>query len=206
MLYKKLIEGKIVVPTIKAQKWNEDLDINKPIEEYLEKLEIGRTCTINNKMRSFGYNFFMRNVPYQRKLYKIGIKDDNKCQDCTDSEETLLHLYWTCPSTKRLWERLKEMVQETLNLNLELSPEGCLLGLREDPIASKDRKRLVTTLCLLTKHYIHLCKCRSSSRSVRGMENYFQKIYKIERQLARNKGTEYLVNRKWGEMSKKMGE
>ena len=74
MFYKKLIESKSELPYEKIQRWNEDLNIQANIEKYLRKLESSRTCSINNKWRSFNYNFFMRNVPYESKLIRLELK------------------------------------------------------------------------------------------------------------------------------------
>ena len=77
MIYETLIKKKFIAPTEKVAKWNLDLNIQECQLTYLKQLEAGRTCTINNKLRSFNYNFFMRNVPYNSRLFKMKIKDNN---------------------------------------------------------------------------------------------------------------------------------
>ena len=61
--------------------------------------------------------------------------------------------------------------------------------------ALESRKRLVTVLCLLTKHYIHLCKCLESRKSKIGLTNYIKQTYRIECYIAQQKGTEYGTSR-----------
>ena len=94
-IYYILIKEKLTEPSEKNQKWAEELQIMPNFLEDLKLLKKERTCTINNKLRSFSYNFFMRNIPYDRRLQKMGIKDTNKCRLC-NKEETILHLYWEC--------------------------------------------------------------------------------------------------------------
>ena len=97
MIYNHLVKSQFIAPTRKADKWNEDLQTNLTPKEFHANLEKHRTITINNKLRSFNYNFYMRNVPYGTRLKKMGTKDHDL--------ESLLHLYWTCPMPYRLWER-----------------------------------------------------------------------------------------------------
>ena len=166
----------------------------------ISNLEAGRTCTINNKLRSFNYNFFMRNIPYEVRLHKMKIKGNTKCTECSsDSNETILHLYWECNSSRRLWERLEEIVDTHTEHALTLRAEMCLLWITEEECEQgKNRRPLITTLCLLTKDYIHLCKCSGSQRNVVGLSNYIKETYKSEKCIAQQKGTEYLLNVKWG--------
>ena len=173
------------------------------METYLLNLESGRTCTINCKLRSFNYNFFMRNIPYEVRLHKMKIKGTTKCIECNeDSDETILHLYWECNSSRRLWERLKEILDYHSEYALTLTAEMCLLGITDEEFEQgRNRKRLVSILCLLTKHYIHLCKCSETKRNVVGLSNYIKGTYKTEKYIAQQKGTEYLLNVKWGEIS-----
>ena len=57
--------------------------------------------TNTSAQHSYNYNFFMRNIPYGTRLVKMKIKEDSKCQNCGCKEESLMHLYWSCTSTKR---------------------------------------------------------------------------------------------------------
>ena len=109
LVYRLLLNNIFEPLTPKAEKWNQDLDTNTDPEIYLGQLEKARTSTINKKLRSYNYNFYMRNVPYGSRLKKMGISQDSICKDC-GNEESLLHLYWECPHSRRFWERLKEMV------------------------------------------------------------------------------------------------
>ena len=104
MVYMVLRDEKFKPPSSKAEKWSKDLETELELDKLLNSLDKQRTCTINTKLRSFNYNFFMKNIPYGTRLVKMKIKDDSRCQECGCSEETLMHLYWSCPSTKRLGE------------------------------------------------------------------------------------------------------
>ena len=65
-------------------------------------------------------------------------------------------------------------------------------------ILSSASKRLLRTLSLLTKHYIHLCKCAEQERTYSNLLKYIRETYNIEHRIASNKGTQHLLNKKWG--------
>ena len=202
MIYNHLVQTEFIAPTKKAEKWNEDLQTHLTNQEMHASLEKPRITTINNKLRSFNYNFYMRNVPYGTKLKKMGTKDHDKCHECGE-QESLLHLYWTCPMSYRLWERLKDTLMSKLGLKLSLKAELCLLGInnshtRKPSAIPSDSKQLIRTLSLLTRHYIHLCKCAEEGKSFRKLLKYIKDIYNIEKRIASKKGSLHLLNRKWG--------
>lgn len=208
LIYNHLLQRKFLPPTAKLEKWNEEMQTNLTMKQALYGLEKNRTTTINNKLRSFNYNFYMRNIPYGTRLKKMGIKDHDTCMECGHSEN-ILHLYWTCPNSSRLWERLKTTVEQRTGITMTLNAESCLMGTyppygengRHDDsadILSSASKRLLRTLSLLTKHYIHLCKCAEQERTYSNLLKYIRETYNIEHRIASNKGTQHLLNKKWG--------
>ena len=138
-------------------------------------------CTINNKIRSFNYIFFMRNVPYEKRLHHMKIKPTPMCNTCGDIE-TLLHLYWSCPMANRLWERLKVLVRATQNIKLTRTPEKCLLGIGTN-IYWNHTNMLLNILFLLTKSYIHKKKCLNEYMNFKGLFKYIKSIYQTETQI-----------------------
>ena len=121
-IYEQLIHKKSQKPTETMAKWRQDLNTDTPDKELLKSLNDQRLCTINHKFRSFNFNFFHRNVPYQSRLHKMKIKDHPNCEEC-NCKETLTHLYWECPRSKRLWERLKLLVETYPKTCFNLNPE-----------------------------------------------------------------------------------
>ena len=202
MLYKELLKDEFIPPTKVVARWNTDLGTTYELETLLSRLEKNRICTINNKLRSFNYNFFMRNIPYEKRLFNMKIKPSDKCQHCPNVEESVLHLYWTCPMTYRLWERLKRILQKHTRIDLKLEPGACLLGQGTEIYASRESNILINILCLLTKHYIHVNKCYSRIPSTDGLIAEIRKTYRIEKNLALTNNTPNMVNTKWGELAK----
>ena len=158
LLYKLLLKEKIEPPYGKAQKWSEELALTIDMDDFLRGLERGHTSTINSRLCSFNYNFHMWNVPYEGRLLKMGIKASNECHYCK-TKETLVHLYWTCPQSRRLWEILKSEIKNHLGLSITLTAPECLLNMEATRNKEKqDIRRSLRILYLLCRHYIHLSK------------------------------------------------
>ena len=141
--------------------------------------------------------FLQRNIPYEARLYKMKISDSENCKLC-NTKETILHLYWECPNSARLWERLKYIVEHHLKTPLHLNPLKCMLGIGDWP--SKKNKENIWLLSILTKHYIHLNKCNEGENSPRGLDNYLRSTLRMEREASKKKGMYNLFCTKWGKL------
>ena len=202
ILYKMLLKKKFKPPINKARKWSEELNTQIQVEEFVEGLESGRTSTINSRLRSFNYNFHMRNVPYESRLHKMGIKPSELCMHC-NQKESLLHLYWTCPLSRRLWERLKEEIMKHLGLDITLIASECLLNTNIKTTYKKmDTRRSVRIMYLLCKYYIHLSKCTEEERSPYGLIGYIMKAYNMEHKICQQKGSLKLISVDWSNLAR----
>ena len=78
---------------------------------------------------------------------------------CNKHIDTIYHPYWEYPNNQRLiWERFKLLILETLDWSVPMDPVEMLLG-----ISNVQHKvalpHLLYLLYLITKNYIHSCKC-----------------------------------------------
>ena len=124
------------------------------------------------------------------------IMDNPNCNTCK-IKESLIHLYWDCPCTRRLWERLKNLIERNSRICFNLDKEKCPLGTGVwYSMRKQDAQHL---LCILTKHYIHLCKCSEDSKmNPTGLELYIKSKLKLEQTIAMEKGTQNWFREKWG--------
>ena len=196
MVYDILIKSKSILPTETLERWRKELECTTGNEEIIRSNNKQRTSTINQKLRSFNFNFLHRNVPYQSRLYNMKIKNSPDCNVCK-CKESIVHLYWDCPSTKRLWERLKNLIEKNSGICFNLDKEKCLLG--TGIWYSTRKKEVQYMLCILTKHYIHLCKCcEDSTKNTAGLELYLKSKLKLEHMISLEKGTQNWFTEKWG--------
>ena len=113
----------------------------------------------------------MRNVSYGKRLHKMKISETPLCYHCLNHkeievEESIMHLYWECPASKRLWERLKLILTTTLNWDLQLTPEVYLFNLNPAETDQKLHKSVLNILSLLVKNYINICKCLDTPKII----------------------------------------
>jgi exonuclease III len=160
-MYKKIIKKKITQPKESIEKWKRDLSSHLDLTEILSGHNNNHLCSVNSKLRSFNCNFLNRNVPYNRRLHKMGLEPTNKCQWCT-KEETILHLYWECKESRKIWEKLSALYKKTSKKTFDLSKEKCLLGTGTNMPVGRTECQKQRLLCLLTKHFIHVNKCKGA--------------------------------------------
>jgi hypothetical protein len=188
-MYNILKKKKSERPTSAIEKWREDLNIDTTDEHILNGHEKNHYCTINNRLKSFNCNFINRNIPYNRRLHKMGKKETTICEFCNKEEETIIHLYWECTEIKKLWNNIKTVYNNLTGENIEINKEICLLF----PSKTKYNKRTesLRVLFLLTKHYIHLTKCKENKKPrEKDLEMYIKNHLKIERESSKNREKE----------------
>ena len=193
-IYDCKINNKSQRPTNALRRWK--MDLETPTGGEILRCHFNQRRTMmNHKIKSFNYVFMQRNIPYGARLHKMGISETENCSIC-NVKETILHLYWDCPHTARLWERLKHLIEKHMHYQLDLNKAKCLLG--TGTWSSKLHKERSWFLCLLTKHYIHLCKCNDTVRCNIGLDNYIKTTLRTECNLAKTKGSFNLFSAKWG--------
>jgi hypothetical protein len=173
------------VPHNALNKWRRDLGITLTNKEILEDKH---WSVLNNRQRSFNCNFLNRNVPTNSKLTKMKLEKDESCSFC-GKKETITHQYWECQTRKPIWHKLGELYQKVTGRFMLMNKEKCSLGTGIWIPKAKKVAKLQRSLCLLTKHYIHLCKCNKNEKPTKhGIEAYLRNYIKIERESARLKG------------------
>jgi len=194
LIYNKIVSGKCELPKQQLNKWRAQLHTLASDSQILSAYSTQRRLIINNKISSFNYKFLMRLVATGRRLLLLGKEDSELCPDCNTIED-IQHLYWSCPNTKRLWERLKPLIEEHLGTQIHSTQENCLLGIGNWK-TNKHREE-VQLLNIWTKYYIHLNKCNNTKRTTKGLENYIKGNLRTEREISARNGKINLFIDKW---------
>jgi hypothetical protein len=195
-MYEELVKGKREIPIKAMDKWRRDLRNNIDNNRILKGHIQNHWCTLNNKLRSFNFNYLNRNIPYNKRLMDMKKRQDAECKSCKGTE-TLIHMYWYCPKKFELWLHLSDLHTRLTGKQLEISKEYCLLGIPANPENNR-KNRQESLLNLLVKNYIHKCKCDEDSEvNKTGLELYIKGTLIIERETARKKGTENQFLENW---------
>ena len=109
-------------------------------------------------MRSFQYNILHNILFLNKKLYISGITKSSLCSYCNTNDETPIHLFCECNSTKSLWLQLNRHFHSDLKFP-ELTPQTAIVGIFNDSVSNI---HLINHILLLFKLYIY--KSRNKHR------------------------------------------
>jgi hypothetical protein len=126
-IYNILRNRKCEKPTAAIEKWEREMEITLNEEYTLNGHSLNHYCTKNNRLKSFNCNFLNRNIPYNKRLHKMGKKENTTCEYCEEKEEDILHLYWNCKEIKKIWNHLKIIHDNITGKDLTLEKEKCLI-------------------------------------------------------------------------------
>jgi len=161
VMYQTIVSRKIVEPTDRIYKWFTRLDIeqdNIDPNEVIIAYTHSRKSIMCYKIRSFMYKFLMGEVAYRSRLVLMRIETSEICLNCRREKETLVHRYWSCPRVKRLWERLKLLIEGCTDIrNMNITREELLLGIvNSNTLRTNKTTSVIQTLSWLLKYYIYL--------------------------------------------------
>ena len=114
--------------------------------------------TYNTYLRSFQYKILHNILFLNKKLYLFGITKNLLCSYCNTYDETLIHLFCECNSTKYLWLQLNRHFCSDLTFPV-LTPQTAILGLFNDSVSNI---HLINHILLLFKLYFY--KSRNKHR------------------------------------------
>ena len=135
-------------------------------------------CTKSSKLIIFNYKFLHRRLATNTFLKRIKVLEDDKCTFCHSELESLLHFYffWQCEITQDFWISVFSWLKSCRIINI-FPQVYTALGLRPD----RSKNNLQINFCLLlAKHYIWLCKHKTTSPILNGFLCYFKHIHTIE--------------------------
>ena len=110
-------------------------------------------------------------------IRRILVIDLNSSTFCHSEAESLLHFFWECEITQDFWINVFSWLKSCQIINI-FPQVHTALGLRPD----RSKNNLQINFCLLlAKHYIWLCKHKTTSPKLNGFLCYFKHIHTIEK-------------------------
>ena len=98
----------------------------------------------------------------------MGKLDTDRCTFCNVEQETIIHLFWECPTAKHIWQQVVNWYNNKTNQNVHISCRKMLLGK-----VSAKAFHCINTIVLITMQYIY------SSRCLKAIPNFYQLKFKI---------------------------
>ena len=157
LVYKSLVRKQGEAPRNSQKKWL--MDRSCLSSENLDRSSaylLALWCTKSTKLIEFHFKLFHRRLATNNFLFKIKLKENGNCTSCQNAPETLIHLFWKCQKTSKLWKSVMEWLQ---NMNIIQNNFTLLnttaLGLK--PGTSKYALQINYCL-LLARYHIWLAK------------------------------------------------
>jgi len=79
------------------------------------KLKENENCSKSTNLIEFRFKLLHRRLATNNFLFKIKQKENENCTFCQNAPATLIHLFWTCQKTSKLWKSVMAWLQ---NMNV----------------------------------------------------------------------------------------
>ena len=180
MLGKKLVK-KVYWESIQKKKksdgcriaWSSEL-ATQIDEEQWSQFYI-KICQVTNsvKLRYFFYRVINRTLVTNVKLFQWKMTNTDQCTFCNQKKETIIHLFWECEESSRLWQCMSRWIDHFLQIKVTFQLDMIMLN-----NYGGARGQIINTFILLTKYYIYSCKCLDVQLNFASL---MQKVYYIKR-------------------------
>jgi hypothetical protein len=156
-------------------KWGQELGVQ--IDDWRNIYSSPFRTTRNTKLQNFQFKLSHRITVTNSFLFKCGLKETKLCTFCTETTESLLHLFWECPYSNNFWFSLVN-VFENCGLNMQyINAPNIILGIM-NPLGPDDTKNHVI---LILKYYLYKCRCLGDKPCINGGLQYLKYCIKIEK-------------------------
>ena len=155
-------------PDKSQNKWVQELGVQ--IDDWQNINSSPFRTTRNTKLQNFQFKLSHRITATNSFLFKCGLKETELCTFCTETKESLLHLFWECTYSKHFWFSLVN-VFENCGLNMQyINAPNIILGIM-NPLDPDNTKNQVI---LILKYYLCKCRCLGDKPSINGGLKYLK--------------------------------
>ena len=147
LVYKSLVRNKGEAPRNSQKKWLMDCScFSSENLNWSSVYLLALCCTKSKKLIEFHFKLVHRHLATNNFLFKIKLEENGNCTFCQNAPETLIHLFWACQKSSKLWKSVMEWLQKMniIQNNFTLL-NTTALGLKPD--TSKMPSKLTTVYC-----------------------------------------------------------
>ena len=187
-----LKESDISIPEKAQNKWEGELRVER--ESWNDVFKSVYELTNDFKLRWLQLRILHRILATNKMLFIFHIRDDGKCDRCSDPSENILHIFWDCPSSNEFWIDF----QQKLAVTRSLSPSMIILGIDDEnsPIASPSLRLGV----LLGKAFIWQCRNNGVLPRVVGFMEFLKRHLEVEQYIAETVGKTEKFHERFGQL------
>ena len=146
-------------------------------------------------MLDFQYKVLHRVVALNPLLFKMGIKDNDKCTFCNDEKETIQHMLYRCKKVRKFWKQVKDWFNSIIDGDINILETDVIFGNLTDLPHVKECNAII----ILGKYFIYGCKLKEN---IPILPNFLRRIkseLEVEKEIANNLNKIERFLDKWGE-------
>jgi hypothetical protein len=133
--------------------------------------------TRNTMLQNFQFQLSHRITATNSFLFKCGLKETELCIFCTETKESLLHLFWECTYSKHVWFSFVNVL-ENCAVNLQyINAPNIILSIM-NPL---DSHNTINQVILILKYCLYKCRCLGDKPSINRGIQYLKYCIKIEK-------------------------
>ena len=130
------------------------------------------SVTKDTKLQDFQYKLIHRILITNSFLYKCGLKETELCTFCTETKESLVHIFWECNYVRNFWLSIGNFLI-ICGLGLPFNAKDIILGLTEHIS--------INNVLIILKYYIYVCRCKYRDLDLEGGLEFLKYVINIEK-------------------------
>ena len=182
-----LINNKLI------ERWNSDLNLTTPIKFFQKAFITSYKCTLDPALRNFNFKFLHRISPHKSFLHKAKLVQSPICNFCNECEQTFIHLFWTCKTTKTFWKEILSWLKDEKHIDTDGLVSSDLLIIYDNV----DNFLLLNTVFVLCKFFIFSCSSSNNALNLRAYISRLRTLYELESNVSFLKNKSAANFQKW---------
>ena len=152
-------------------KWIEELGLDEG-ESWKKIFLLPIHSKINVRCKYFQFQILHRSLITNRKLTQFGIKDNESCDNC-DETETITHLLYDCHKAAEIWRAVMLWLESISPNTMFFDKNSILLG-------NTNNEVIVNYIILTTKHEIYKSKWNKTKLTLTKLKHIFKNQMDLE--------------------------
>jgi hypothetical protein len=136
--YKLYLENIKENPVRSQNKWVQELGVQ--IDDWRNIYSFPFRTTRNTKLQNFQFKLSHRITATNSFLFKCGLTETELCTFCTETKESLLHLFLECIYSKEFWFSLVNVFENCVFNMQYINVPNSILGIM-DPLDPDNTKK-----------------------------------------------------------------
>ena len=157
-------------------RWSKSISLNE--DAWSNIFKSLKTVCKENKLREFHFKFIHRIIVTKRELLKFGIKNDEECLYCGQSD-SIEHTFIECTFTKTFLSNVLQWFNSTNACRITPTTEEILFGVFSNSHDKETTGKFNYTI-LFFRHYLHLNKLNEKSISLKEFVQKVEHKYRLE--------------------------